>query len=163
MTTTEPALTSSDLRLLWAVNDPSLDRFPWQLSLPDRRVILLSADLGRTVVLPNGGDVYQPGGRHEVPPDQVPAAVLAAAHAALRRADGDELAAILRRTRRIARLWGVEDVRAVRPDLDADQAWDVLQAVDQTTDADTGISHRRLEDTAEALFGPVSGDEPTGG
>ncbi len=161
MTDTQPSVTPADLGLTWAIHDPSLARFPWQLALADRRVVLLSADLARTVVLPNGGDVYEPGGRHEVPLSQVPAALLAATHAALRRADGDELAAILRRTRRIARLWGVADVQAVRPDLDDDRAWDVLQAVDQTTDAD--ITPRRLEATAEALFGPASGDEPAGG
>ena len=162
MTTTETALTPSDLILTWAVHDPSLDRFPWQLALADRRVILLSADLGRTVVLPNGGDVYTPGGRHEVPLTQVPAVVLATAHAALRRADGDELAAILRRTRRIARLWGVEDVRAVRPDLDDDRAWDVLVEIENTTGPDTAITRRLLAETAVGLFGPASAAESAG-
>ena len=30
-------------------------------------------------------------------------------------------------------IWSVEDVQQLRPDLDDDQAWEVLQAVDQLT------------------------------
>ena len=152
---TSTSLTPSDFSLAWAIHNPSLDRFPWQLALTDRRMVLLSPDLAHTVVLPNGGDVYEPGGRHEVAAGQVPAAVLSAGRAALHRADGDELATILLRRRQIAQLWGVGDVIAVRPDLTDEQAWELFRVIDRTPDEDAGITWRRLQDTAKGLFGPA--------
>ncbi len=149
------ATLTADLDLEYAVHDAGLPRFPWQLALADGRVVLLSADLRRHAVLTGGGDIREPNHPHEVAPDLVPATVLAAARLALSQADGDGLVAILRRRRQIAQLWGVDDVIAVRPDLTDDQAWDVLRQVERTMDADTGITWRVLEDTAEELFGPA--------
>jgi hypothetical protein len=45
----------------------------------------------------------------------------------------------------IAALWGIEDVQEVRPDLNDEQAWQVLQYVDRNKDAELGISWLTLE------------------
>jgi hypothetical protein len=55
----------------------------------------------------------------------------------------------------IAAIWGTEDVQAVRPDLDTDQAWKVLQQVDRDCLAEYGITWDTLRDTAEDLYGPA--------
>lgn len=163
MTATDASLTPVALGLDYALHNPGLDRFPWQLALADGRVVLLAADLARSAVLPAGGDVREPDDPHRVPLTLVPAEVLAAARDALERADLGDLTAILRRRRQIAQFWGVEDVVAVRPDLTDDQAWDVLQEIDLNQDAETGITWRTLEETAGELFGaaPDADDEPT--
>jgi hypothetical protein len=153
--TTNTPLTPADIGLDCAIHDPALDRFPWQLALADGRVVLLSADLARSAILPTGGDIREPNCRNEVPGPLVPAEVLTAAKLALSQADGDGLAAILRRRRQIAQIWGVDDVAIVRPDLTDDQAWEVLLEIEATMDADTGITWRVLQDAAEELFGPA--------
>lgn len=68
-------------------------------------------------------------------------------------AEADELDELLIRRRQIAQVWCVEDVLSVRPDLTADQAWAVLQRVDQTQDASLGITWDSLEWAAAELFG----------
>lgn len=65
-----------------------------------------------------------------------------------------DLFEILRTNRMIAHLWCVEDVQRERPDLSADQAWEVLQAVERNLDSDYGIGWDDLRDTAERLFPP---------
>lgn len=154
-TPTDTPLTPAARGLKYAVHVPDLDRFPWQLALADGRVVLLSADLARSAVLPTGGDVWAPDSPHAVPLPLIPEAVMTAARLALSQADADGLAVILRRRRQIAQLWGAADVAAVRPDLSDDQAWDVLQEVGMTRDGETGITWRVLEETAEGLFGPA--------
>lgn len=163
MTSTDTPLTPADLGLDCAVHAPDEDRFPWQLALDDGRIVLLSADLARSVVLPAGGDVREPLNLRAVPLALVPPAVLAAAGLALSQADGDGLAAVLRRRRQIAQFWGVDEVIAVRPDLTDEQAWEVLQEVERTADGDTGITWRVLEKTAGSLFGPAPDVEAAGG
>lgn len=63
------------------------------------------------------------------------------------------LAELLARGRKIAAVWGVADVRDVRPDLSDDQCWEVLQLVDRWQDAEHGICWQTLEEAAEVLFG----------
>ncbi|HEX3146676.1 MAG TPA: hypothetical protein VHR66_01155 [Gemmataceae bacterium] len=58
-------------------------------------------------------------------------------------------------TKRIAVIWGIEDVQAVRPDLNADQAWEVLQEVSHRASAERGITWDTLLDVAAELCGPV--------
>jgi hypothetical protein len=55
--------------------------------------------------------------------------------------------------RLIALLWGIEDVRGLRPDLTEEQCWEVLQDVDRHKDAELGITWLTLELAAEDLFG----------
>lgn len=64
----------------------------------------------------------------------------------------DVLHELLARRRQIAHVWSVEDVLEVRPDLDEDQAWQVLQLVDRNKDATIGITWETLEAAAEALY-----------
>lgn len=56
--------------------------------------------------------------------------------------------------RQVAILWDAEDVRAVRPDLDAERAWQVLQRVEHEHDGDHGVTWDTIEDAADELFPP---------
>ena len=71
--------------------------------------------------------------------------------------DGTELDLheLLAGRRKIAAIWCIEDVQAVRPDLTDDQAWEVLQEAQRKQDATMGISWDTLEILAEDLFGSV--------
>ncbi|WP_422927475.1 hypothetical protein [Singulisphaera sp. PoT] len=59
----------------------------------------------------------------------------------------------LARRGQIAAVWSVEDVQTIRPDLDGEQAWRVLAAVEERLDASLGITWDTLEDAAICLFG----------
>lgn len=48
--------------------------------------------------------------------------------------------------------WCIDDVKEVRPDLDDEQAWDVLQMVKDNHDATIGISWDTLEYAADHLY-----------
>ena len=61
--------------------------------------------------------------------------------------------AILAKHQQIAAIWGIEDVKSIRPDLSDEQAWEVLQMVDRDKDAELGITWLTLEMAAEDLFG----------
>jgi hypothetical protein len=66
--------------------------------------------------------------------------------------DIDEL---LAEHRQIANIWGTDDVRRLRPDLDDDQAWKVLQAVADRlgrSDCNVGITCGAVETVAAELF-----------
>ena len=63
---------------------------------------------------------------------------------------------ILMSRRQIASIWSVDDVLEIRPDLTEDEAWDVLQAVEDDHDANVGICWDVLEYHATCLFGPPS-------
>jgi hypothetical protein len=65
-----------------------------------------------------------------------------------------DLHELLVQNRCIAHIWGVEDVREVRPDLNDDQAWQVLQTIDRRLDSVHGINWDTIEIVAEELFGP---------
>jgi hypothetical protein len=67
-----------------------------------------------------------------------------------------DLHELLAGRRKIAAIWCIEDVQAVRPDLTDDQAWEVLQDAQRKHDAMMGISWDTLEILADELFGPAS-------
>ena len=52
----------------------------------------------------------------------------------------------------ISIVWCIDDVKEVRPDLDDEQAWDVLQTVKDNHDATMGISWDTLEYAADHLY-----------
>jgi transposase-like protein len=54
--------------------------------------------------------------------------------------------------RKIAAIWCIEDVQGIRPDLTAEQAWEVLEEVSRKHDAEYGISWTTLECMADILF-----------
>lgn len=70
-----------------------------------------------------------------------------------------DIHALLAKRRQIALIWCREDVQAVRPDLDDDQAWEVLQAAERYHDASTGISWDVLSCHASELFGDAPGTD----
>ena len=59
---------------------------------------------------------------------------------------------LLAKHRRIAAIWCIKDLKAVRPDLTDDQAWEVLEQVGHKHDAEYGINWTTLEVTAADLF-----------
>jgi hypothetical protein len=59
---------------------------------------------------------------------------------------------LLARHHSIAAIWCTDDVRGVRPHLTEDQAWEVLQQVDDHHDADWGINWTTLATAADDLF-----------
>jgi len=61
-------------------------------------------------------------------------------------------AALLAENCQIAHVWGTDDVRQLRPDLDDDQAWAVLQLVEEKLEQDVGISREMVERIAEVLY-----------
>jgi hypothetical protein len=63
---------------------------------------------------------------------------------------------LLAENRQIALIWSVEDVQQLRPDLNDDQAWEVLQHVDHHKDAELGITWLTLEMAADHLFGDAA-------
>ncbi len=54
--------------------------------------------------------------------------------------------------KQIAAIWGIEDVQELRPDLTADQAWEILQRVAHVHDRNHGITRQTLRQTAEEMF-----------
>ncbi|NER82106.1 MAG: hypothetical protein F6K42_21610 [Leptolyngbya sp. SIO1D8] len=52
----------------------------------------------------------------------------------------------------IALGWGVEDVQSVRPDLDEEQAMEVLEVVDYKHDATIGVNWDTLQFFADGMF-----------
>jgi hypothetical protein len=61
----------------------------------------------------------------------------------------------LAKQREIAVIWAIEDVQTVRPDLNEDQCWQVLQSVHDHHDATIGMNWETLESWADNQF-PVS-------
>jgi len=58
--------------------------------------------------------------------------------------------------------WSTEDVQEVRPDLTADQAWQVLQAAKKHHDATIGVNWSVLECHAQMLFGSAPETDEAG-
>lgn len=58
----------------------------------------------------------------------------------------------------IAVIWCIEDVREVRPDLNDEQGWQVLEACKHQHDANIGINWDVLRCQAHLLFGPTTSD-----
>lgn len=63
-----------------------------------------------------------------------------------------DLAEVLARRGQIALLWSVDDVLLLRPDLNDEQAWEVLASCERNHDRDYGLTVGLLADAADALF-----------
>ncbi len=59
---------------------------------------------------------------------------------------------ILEHKRMIGHLWVTDDVRQVRPHLNDDEAWVVLQTVEQRLNSDFGINWDIIQDVADELY-----------
>lgn len=59
---------------------------------------------------------------------------------------------MLRQRQQIAIVWSIEDVWEVRPDLDEDQAWQVLQQCQTWHDASCGINWETIGEMADSMF-----------
>jgi hypothetical protein len=81
---------------------------------------------------------------------------LEAAYALGRRSViGSDLRELLSERQQIAIVWDTSDVHELRPDLSAEQAWEVLKKVEHNHDANEGINWFLLDFWAEQLFGPA--------
>jgi hypothetical protein len=61
---------------------------------------------------------------------------------------------LLEQRREVAVIWCVEDVQSVRPDLNDDQAWKVLQRCRHVHDCEVGFNWLLIEIVADDLFPP---------
>lgn len=68
----------------------------------------------------------------------------------------DKVRDLLDKERAIAAIWQTGDVQTIRPDLDEDQAWEVLQRVDHYCDAEFGITWDIIRQNAEDVFPSLS-------
>jgi hypothetical protein len=60
----------------------------------------------------------------------------------------------LEANQQIALIWSVEDVQSIRPDLDREQSWEVLQACKRYHDCEHGLTWDTLSWMADHLFSP---------
>ena len=67
-----------------------------------------------------------------------------------------DIHATLAERREIAIIWCIDDVKEVRPDLNEDQCWQVLQHAKRHYDATVGISWEVLDIVAGILFGDAA-------
>jgi hypothetical protein len=63
-----------------------------------------------------------------------------------------DIDAVLAQRQQVAVIWGTEDVQGVRPDLNDDQAWEVLQRCRDKHDCEWGFTWQYIEDVADELF-----------
>jgi hypothetical protein len=63
-----------------------------------------------------------------------------------------DIDAVLAERRQVAIVWSIEDVQGVRPDLNADQAWEVLQDCRDKHDSEWGFTWTFIKDVADDLF-----------
>lgn len=61
--------------------------------------------------------------------------------------------------KQIAFIWSIDDVLELRPDLDEEQAWTVLQAVRKHHDAEIGANWEILDCYAASLFPEPENEE----
>jgi len=59
---------------------------------------------------------------------------------------------LLRARRQVAVVWGIEDVKHLRPDLTDDQAWEVLEQAYDVHDCEWGFTWTHLETVADDMF-----------
>lgn len=63
---------------------------------------------------------------------------------------------LLEESHAIAHVWCIDDVREERPDLDADQAWEVLRECRTHLDSNLGITWATIRDAANTLYGEAN-------
>lgn len=63
-----------------------------------------------------------------------------------------DLYKLLDEQRAIAHIWGIDDVQHVRPDLSADESWQVLKTVERRLDSNYGVNWELLRETVDELY-----------
>jgi hypothetical protein len=59
---------------------------------------------------------------------------------------------LLRDRHQVAVIWSIEDVQFIRPDLDDDQAWKVLQQSEDVHDCECGFTWAHIETVAGDMY-----------
>jgi hypothetical protein len=66
---------------------------------------------------------------------------------------------VLAARRQVASIWSIEDVQAVRPNLNGDQAWQVLQECERQHDCEFGFTWLLIANVADELSPRSDADE----
>jgi len=59
---------------------------------------------------------------------------------------------LLKQRRQVAVIWSIEDVQGMRPDLNDDQAWEVLLKCEHVHDCEVGFTWMLIETVASDIF-----------
>jgi hypothetical protein len=59
---------------------------------------------------------------------------------------------VLKSRGQVAIVWSIEDVQGLRPDLNNDQAWEVIRLCKHWHDFDVGFTRLLIEEMADELF-----------
>ena len=70
----------------------------------------------------------------------------------LKTEDEVDVHKLLERRHQIAIIWSIEDVQELRPDLNDDQCWQVLQRCDRVHDCNYGFTWDLIQYVADDLF-----------
>ena len=70
----------------------------------------------------------------------------------LKTQDEVDVHKLLEQRRQIAIIWSIEDVQELRPDLNDDQCWQVLQRCKRVHDCNYGFTWELIEYLADDLF-----------
>ena len=62
---------------------------------------------------------------------------------------------LLAKRQQVAIAWSIEDVQQMRPDLNDDQAWEVLRECRDRHDCELGLNWQLIDTVAENLYPPV--------
>jgi hypothetical protein len=68
---------------------------------------------------------------------------------------------VLAQRGQVAVIWGIEDVQAVRPDLNDDQSWEVLLQCSKVHDCEVGFTWVLIETVADSMFASPEDSDTT--
>lgn len=75
--------------------------------------------------------------------------------------DAIDIHHLLQKRRQVAVIWSIEDVQSLRPDLNDDESWNVLQQCRKWHDCEAGFTWGWIEGFAEQLYpAPLASDTP---
>ena len=72
--------------------------------------------------------------------------------------DVEEARKLLAEQGRIGIIWGIEDVKEIRSDLNDEQAWNVLTEVERRHDATNGVNWDSIKSIADELYAEPAPD-----
>ena len=92
--------------------------------------------------------------------DALAAAFAAGADSAQNDATTIDVRKLLANRREVAVIWNIEDVQHLRPDLNDDQAWQVLQQCEDVHDCEWGFTWTHIETVAKDMYPkPIATDD----
>jgi hypothetical protein len=67
---------------------------------------------------------------------------------------------VLKSRGQVAIVWSIEDVQGLRPDLNAEQSWDVLAECRDKHDSEWGFTYSFIWDVADRMFPRPKPNQP---